>query len=104
MKIFSTVILLLCLTMACHRPYYQTVPTNARPCLACGATGQLTCIRCQGSGLGMMCYTCQGAGRIYSYGTWYKCFTCGGRGYLKCNGCNGRGLVRCQYCNGRGYK
>lgn len=116
----SIVVLFICIFISCKTSPYKVPPggyyvpestpstytTKSEPleCFACQGTGRIDCSVCQGSGLGSMCYSCDGAGRIYSqFGGWSKCYSCNGRGYSKCFSCSGRGQKKCFYCNGRGY-
>lgn len=55
------------------------------------------CGVCHGQGL---CLGCYGSGKIYSFGDYVDCSSCGGTG--RCPSCEGSGI--CQYCEGKGFQ
>lgn len=55
------------------------------------------CGVCHGQGC---CLGCYGSGKIYSFGDYVDCSSCGGTG--RCPSCEGSGI--CQYCEGKGFQ
>ena len=100
---FFVLILISCSPHSNVRPngIYKQLTTGE--CYSCKGIGRKDCGYCDGTGLGSMCLSCDGAGRVSYLGVWQKCYSCGGRGYYKCYTCKGKGWVKCNWCNGTGY-